>query len=236
LLTYSSMRRPAWALLCSATVWLAGCGTLDVPRADNYEASSQKKARAVHHWDVLADDVAQRVAGKFHETATSQAAVYVVPAPDTAFRQGFRELLMTRLLERGVRLATASEGALRLEISTQVVQHSSHPSLNTWAPATKLGLGVVVLRDLVLFNHSNLAIGASALALGAVADIAGTVRNGRAAGGPTGVEVLVSTALQDQQRYLARTADVYYIEQADASLYQQGPPSRLVKTWKVVDR
>ena len=42
-------------------VLLGGCSSLDVPRADNYPATDQKKARAVHHWDVLADDVAEEL-------------------------------------------------------------------------------------------------------------------------------------------------------------------------------
>ena len=239
--TVSSLRCPAWASLCCAAALLAGCSTLDVPHAENYPASSQKKARAVHHWDVLADDVAQRVADKLRATAMPQAAVFVVPAPDTAFRQGFRELLMTRLLDRGVRLATAPEGALRLQIGTQVVQHGTHPMLNNPVPWTTLALGVVVLRDLAAYHHTAAAVNASVLALGALADGGGTLRGGRASGGPTGLEVLVTTSLQDQLLYLARTADVYYIEQGDVALYQPPPPvpapaATPVRTWQVVDR
>jgi hypothetical protein len=53
-----NLRTQARAALLAAAALLAGCGTLDVPRADNYPATGQKKARAVHHWDVLAGDVA----------------------------------------------------------------------------------------------------------------------------------------------------------------------------------
>lgn len=39
-----------------------GCSTLDVPQAHPHPATSQGKLRAVHHWDVLATDVAERIA------------------------------------------------------------------------------------------------------------------------------------------------------------------------------
>ena len=60
----SSFLRISTVVPLLASTLLAGCGTLDVPRADNYPATGQKKARAVHHWDVLAGDVAARVAEK----------------------------------------------------------------------------------------------------------------------------------------------------------------------------
>ena len=71
---------------------LAGCSSLDVPRADNYAATDQKKARAVHHWDVLADDVASRVAGKISAWPAGEYPIYVAPsAGDTSFNNGFRK-------------------------------------------------------------------------------------------------------------------------------------------------
>ena len=64
-----NFRIPALSALLVAAALLAGCGTLDVPRADNYPATGQKKARAVHHWDVLAGDVAGRP--EHHEVAAA---------------------------------------------------------------------------------------------------------------------------------------------------------------------
>lgn len=43
-------------------------------------------------------------------------------------------------------------------------------------------------------------------------------------GGPTRTEVLITTALKSGDRYLAGSADVYYIERDDAVLYQAPPP------------
>jgi hypothetical protein len=68
-------------------------------------------------------------------------------------------------------------------------------------------------------------------------DLAQRHTQGDAAGGPTRTEVLITTTLKSHDRYLAGSADMYYIERADAALYQPAapvaPPSP-VKTWKVV--
>ncbi|MDF1486056.1 hypothetical protein PY257_12840 [Ramlibacter sp. H39-3-26] len=224
------------ALLLAAL--LAGCATLDVPRADNYPESSQKKARAVHHWDVLAEDVAARVAATLRATGAPPVALYVVPGADTDFNRGFRSLLLTRLVDQGLPVAVQpGASGLELHFDTQTVRHSRPPGLNYPMPMTTLAAGVAVARDLAVYDHSAAAGVASALGIGLILDGARIAREGPAAGGPTGTEVLVSTALQSGGVYLARTADVYYIEGADASLYRPAPPAPAptpLKTWKVV--
>jgi hypothetical protein len=232
-----------------ALLTATGCTTLDVPRADNYPATSQKKARAVHHWDVLADDVAQRIAGTLRaragarsDTSTStdaspvaQPPVYVTPASDTAFNRGFRELLLTRLLDHGVPLAT-QPGEWQISVETQVVQHRSQVSNTTQLPFTTLAAGIAVVRDLAAYAHTTQSAVASTLAVGAVLDGMRIGLDGPAAGGPTRTEVLVTTALHNGSQYHARTADVYYIAREDAVLYQGEPkvvPTPL-RQWNVV--
>ena len=51
--------------------------------------------------------------------------------------------------------------------------------------------------------------------------------------------MLIATSLKTHDRYLAGTADLYYIERADAVLYlpelpPAPPPATAVKTWRVV--
>src|SRR5690606_18984042 len=105
-------RSPGRAMLATASaavllLALGGCASLDIPRADNYPATDQKKARAVHHWDVLADDVAGRTADKIAAWPAGEYPIHVpLPHGDTSFDNGFRQLLITRLLDRGVVLST----------------------------------------------------------------------------------------------------------------------------------
>ena len=229
-------RTAPWLALLAAALLAGGCSTLDVPRADNYSATGQKKARAVHHWDVLADDVAGRIAGKISEWPAGEYPIYIVPAPESSFHQGFRKLLITRLLDRGLYLSTEPTEVL-LNFDAQVVRHPTPVSNSVQLPFTALAAGVAVARDAVTYTHSPLSFVAGSLATGALLDVNRLAMDGAAAGGPTRTEVLISTSLEGGSRYLARTADVYYIAPDDATLYQEPPPpppATPVKSWRVV--
>lgn len=218
------------SLLLAASL-LAGCvsASLDVPRADNYPASDQKKARSVHHWDVLAEDVAGRIVEKLQKHHEMQRAIYVAPSTDSAFNQSFRNLLITRLLDKGVQVATRP-GTLNVTFETQVIKHNSKVSNGIQMPLTALAAGVAVARDLT-FKHTATAYTLSALGVASVLDASQLALHGPAAGGPTQTEVLITTSLSSDARYLARTSDVYYIERSDSGLYSSPESS---KTWKVV--
>ena len=98
----SSFLRISTVVPLLAATLLGGCGTLDVPRADNYPATGQKKARAVHHWDVLAGDVAARVAEKIASWPAGEYPIHVTVADKSSFNAGFLKLLTVHLLNRGV--------------------------------------------------------------------------------------------------------------------------------------
>ena len=221
---------------------MSGCTTLDVPRADNYAASSQKKPRSVHHWDVLADDVASRIAQKIRSYPMALPAVYLEPAPPGSFNQGFRELLLTRLVDHQV-VVSRQPGPVVVHFETLLVQHGSEGGNSNPAPVTSLAAGVVVARDLFSYTHSTVSAVGSVLSLAALTDLGRIALDGQAAGGPTRTEVLVTTSLERDDTYLARTADVYYIEAEDSDLYVPKPPAPppapatppvATRNWKVV--
>lgn len=237
------MRSPTFFLAAIAAVaLLAGCGTLDKPRADNYPATGQKKARAVHHWDVLAGDVAARVTEKMAAWPPGEHPIHITIADGSSFNQGFLKLLRVQLLDRGVVIATGPTD-VELQVQTQIVQHEAADPVNSPLPLpmTMLGTGVGVWRDWeVHYANRQLLPGvATALGVGAglALDLAQRHTQGVAAGGPTRTEVLITTTLKTPDRYLAGSADLYYIERADAVLYQAPvplPPPVPVKQWKVV--
>lgn len=224
----------------AAAVLAAGCShSVDVPLADNYAPTLQKKARAVHHWDVLADDVAGRIAEKLRDWPAQAHPIYIVPPSDARFEQGFRRLLTTRLLERGVALSVHPT-PVQLSLEAMLVQHEAAVGNRAAMPATRLALGLAVARDWYLYAQSSASAIAAGVATGALMDITQASLNGPAAGGPTRTEVLITTTLQNEGRLLASTADVYYIEREDAGLYRPSPPPppppqpTPLKTWRVV--
>ena len=194
----------ALALLLAAT----GCATAppDVPLDVAHAPSMQKSARAVHHWDVLAADVAAHVADRLREWPQGRHLVHVAAPPHASgFDKGFRELLVTQLVERGIAVGTEPAG-VRLQVITQLVQHHADAPPTGGLP---LAEGVWVQRG---------AAGAGP-----------AVEQGH----PMRTEILVVTSLESEGRMLVRTSDVYSIAQADAPLYQARMPAP-AKTWRVV--
>ncbi len=265
--------RPSLALLLCAA-GLAGCAAPpDLPQPQAHAPSTQKTARAVHHWDVLAADVAARTAAKLREWPAGAHPIYVTPVEEPGgvpgFGAGFRSLLITHLVERGLTMATQPSD-VRLAVGVQLVQHVAPPG--DGARPVLLGEGVRVARDASMENGDYLLAwappGPAPVALsgagagGATGVVPATVSSGtvasvvlgapdaarpvvvqRLASGPARTEVLVTTSLESEGRYLARTSDVYSIDQADAALYlpalpapppAMGPPPAPVKTWQVV--
>ncbi|MGB6101308.1 MAG: hypothetical protein WBG44_10575 [Comamonas sp.] len=180
---FTTCRAPLACLLLAAAGWLAGCAALD-----SYPVTGQKKVHAIHHWDVIAQDVATRVAERIASWPQGEHPIHVSAAEPSEFNEGFVKLLRVHLLDRGVALSV-TPSAVELRVQTQLV------------------------------------------------DPAGRGARGDAAGGPTRTEVLVTTTLTNEDLYLTGTADMYYIERADAALYvppPPPPPAPVVKTWKVV--
>jgi hypothetical protein len=135
------------ALLCAA------CAGPDVPFAESHAPKGQKTMRAVQHWDVLADDIASRIAEKTREWPPGAHPIYVAARTDARFNQGLRKLLILRLVDRGITVATEPTAAVHLVVDAQVVQHiQPGSSALHWMP---LASGVSVARDGVHFHGSS---------------------------------------------------------------------------------
>lgn len=98
--------------------------TAQAPISSGYLLSTQPKMQAMAHWDLLADKVA-RNCGKAldHFLAEEDVRVYVAPLGTTPFAKAYREALLTHLVDYGVPVAFAPEGAAVLEINLGLVTH-----------------------------------------------------------------------------------------------------------------
>lgn len=149
----SARWRAAAAPLLGLALISAGCAGLDVPEDGRHAPSSQKTLRAVHHWDVLAQDMASRIADKTRDWPAGEHPIYVASKADTRFNHGFRKLLMARLADLGVTVSTEPTTAVHLVVEAQVVQHlQPQSSVLHWVP---LAAGVSVARDGVHFHGAN---------------------------------------------------------------------------------
>lgn len=190
----------------------------DVPAPADHAPSTQKTARAAHHWDVLAASVAAQVADRLREWPAGEHPMHVALLPDeSGFGRGFTQLLVTRLVERGLAVTT-EPAALRLQVTTQLVQH-----------------------------HAGAAPVSNGLwrADGVRPDYAQGLLPPDPAAGALRTEILVTTSLERDQRVLVRTSDVMTIAQDDAALYQTraqqpaagaavGGAAPTMRVWRVV--
>lgn len=199
-----------------ATVGLSGCAAppQDLPVPAAHAPSTQKTVAAAQHWDMLAADVAAQVADRLREWPAGEHPIDVVLVEgDSGFGRGFTQLVVTRLVERGVAVTT-DKAPLQLRVFTQLVQHHAGAAPVSQGPWVADG----VRPDRVP-------------AAWPTPDVAG---------GALRTEVLVTTSLEREQRILVRTSGVVSIAQDDAALYQSRAPlpapapAPALRTWRVV--
>ena len=226
-----------FVLSVACLVVLGGCAS-QVPIAANHPISSQKKARAAHHWDVLADDVtAQTIAALKKNGIADGSPLFVAPPSDNSpFGNAFRNFLITRMVNRGLPVKNAPAGTVELHYETQLVRHESSRYAHIPGSFSALTAGIWVLYDLVGSGSGALP---GAYGLSALADYG----MGHYAGGATPTEMIVTSSIVVDQKYVLRKSDIYYIEDADLGLFvdqqkksEEALPVRPLKTMEVTGR
>lgn len=231
--------KASYALLIPVVVGIVGCAS-PAPVAQNFPISQQMVARTAHHWDVVAEDVVgqtlQAVAAK---PQLQSRGLYVAPAKSTAFNTAFRDFMITRLVNAGASVSVCkAQGALNegfadgrdVEIiyDTQLVVHSDRQRQIQPPMLTLLASGVAVVRELAI-GGEGIAATLSGVALAEW--WAGYLAH------PTRSEIIVTTTIAEQNRFVARKSDVYYVPDGDTRLFMQRVASRsLCPGEKVADR
>lgn len=223
--------RGSIVLFC-AIMLLSGCAS-QLPIATNYPISSQKKARAAHHWDVLADDISlqTRIAAFGKESAIKDKPLYVrEPKEKTVFNKALRNFLITRLVNRGMTVNDhLTADAVEIVYDTQIVQHASNRYTHVPGTLTALTSGIWVVHG--LFESGSDAALPASLGLAAALDWG----MGHYAGGATHTELIVTTSIVTDNQYRLRRSSVYYIEEEDTDLFVEAL-ERPVKRMEVVGK
>ncbi|MDY6994776.1 MAG: hypothetical protein SVR94_19495, partial [Pseudomonadota bacterium] len=197
-----------------------------VPLATSYPISTQNKMQAAHHWDVLADHVAGRLANTLELTfpnAAVKPALYVCSTEEqekTPFGEAFANLLTTKLVQRGLVVVNSpdSSNVLTLNYDMQVLHHKDRGLLYP-PPGTFTGLGA--LAWLVAYGVDNwgdpeLAV----LPISTVADIYAT--KNYFFPGETNTEVIITTTVTMGQQHIFGDTNIYYVNTGDADHYEAG--------------
>lgn len=217
-------------LLASAAAVLTACSHSPIPVAENFELTAQKKVRSAGHWELLSRDIVAQTGARLANAGVSKNTPLsvVLPANSTAFDRAFNEFLITQLVNEGYVVATdAQPQSTKLSYRTQVVRHNSPRPHFIPGAATALTAGLYVAHGL---SGSTGEAMAGVLGFAALADLGAS----QFSGGPTAHELVLTTMVESQNRYLVRTSDVYYIENADVSLFTPRAPAQASRDVKVV--
>ncbi len=204
-----------------------------VPEPIGYEHTVQPKMQAAYHWDVLASDVANRINNELIIHDYAQTPVFVKttcgnedtpckPHETSTFNEAFRDLLITELVRFGVPVRQQyDEEAITVHYKVQLIYHNSS-RVRTIRPGllTALTTGIMVFR--------NAPVEFQAIAAAGILDYLNTT-----AVNSSDHEVLITTSMVTNDRYLFRTSDIYYINDKDFNQYkenamQQGAEIQLV--------
>ncbi len=205
---------------------LSSCSS--IPMFSSYTWTEQQKMQAAHHWDVLASDVANQINNQLIISDYLDKAVYVkttcgtdaTPCDQgetTLFNEGFRDLLITRLVRFGVPTSSNKHSAdIELNYKVQVIYHQSNRQTIQPGLLTSLSTAVAVLR------HTPMEV----KYMGAAAILDFFI----AVGPPNGhYEVIITTSMVTDEKYLFRTSDIYYVNDPDFWHYQGSSPARSIQ-------
>lgn len=209
-------------ILCTS-----GCSR--VPQPVTYDFSEQQKMQATHHWDVLANDVANQINKALlgHDYVSTPVLVRATcgtenspckPGETTQFNEGFRDLLITQLVHFGVPTsATEDKDAIIVNYKVQVVYHRDKRIASRPPGAlTALTTAITVLRWATWDVQAVATAGYLDIANSATDDVGQ-------------YEIIITTSMISGNKYLFRSSDIYYINDADFWHYQDNSQTREIQ-------
>lgn len=197
---------------------IAGCAR-SIPQAENFPTTQQRKAMAARHWEFIASDsVVQTKQALAKNSQLQGKPLYLEENTTTDFSRAFRKYMISELIDSGFAVSTKKEGAIEIVYEAQVIKHASafDPVAFGYKPgvATAGVAGVWILRE-ALKSFSFSSAGGSTLAAAGAYD-AYKANNP----GETGVELIISTSMIHQDKYVMLNADAYYIEKGEEWLFE----------------
>jgi hypothetical protein len=210
-------------------LFLFGCS--QVPQPSTYGYSKQKKMQAAHHWQILAEDVADQVkTGLYGTDFGYDIPIYISHGDGTPFDYVFHSLLTSEFLNRKIHVSTKKQGSIEMKVDAKILTHNSrevHYPAHKW---TALAIGVNVLR--AAYRSSLEHVIAAAIPAGIVADAAFASNAGEI---PSN-EVIISTSLDYNDKVIIHNVDIYYINEPDWWHYDNNPYKKdtNTKTYKTV--
>lgn len=220
------------AVLAGAVATMVGCANrAPIPLAENFELTVQPKVRSAGHWELVSRDVVSQTLATLDKAGVAPGtAVHVALPPNpSAFDVGFRDFLITKLVQSGAVVQQMPGQTLDVTYHAQVVRHNSERPHFIPGQFTMLTAGLMAAYGL---RHEHLdAQLLAGLGLAVAADYGASINSG----GPTNTEMILTTTVMRGGQYLARKTDVYYLENVDTPLFMRPPTIKSVNM-KVVSQ
>jgi hypothetical protein len=221
------MDKVKWTIVWMLTLpLLASCSA--VPQPEPYVYSQQRKMQTAHHWDILANNIADQVNRALIEYGYLETPVYVRhtcgevnpcgAGTTTNFDEGFQDLLTTQLVHFGVpTLAKPDDEGLNVEYKVQVIYHRDGRIRLLWpGELTMLTMGIVALQS-APWEIQALVGAATADLMSQAQVIKGNY------------EVIISVSVVDDKRYLMRNSSIFYISDPNFWHYQYSGPAKEIE-------
>lgn len=210
----------------AALALLAGCAPFpytEAPLAINFDTSKQLKLQAAHHWQVIANDMADTLIEALGRgstcvgpSPTCQKFEIVSATPNSVFGRAFHTQFVSRLVNKGMNVATDGPGDVTVSINAQTVRFNGRRTQYLGVGKfTMLATGLWTLHEI---NEEASSAAASAAA-GIMADVLEWNMSEFAKGHTPRFELILTTSATRNKQYLARTTNVYYVSNGDAALY-----------------
>ena len=197
--------------------FVGGCATpfSEAPLATNFPTTKQQKVQAAGHWNVIAKDVAMRISSGVND---NRPLFVKEAATGTDFDSAFADQLISALVEQGRIVSKVPYGALLVEIKTKAIRFSAdRQQYRHFGEATLLAAGVWTL---VAVDATAGGV-VTAAAIGA--DAFSASKSEFASGATPQTEIIITTSIGDDSRYLAHNTSIYYVADSDRSLYESNP-------------
>ena len=208
------------------------CSCSNVPKVANYPVSYQEKMQAVHHWDILAADIAKEIKLSLQANVPpGEEKIYLEPHTknrQSVFNEIFDTLLKTQLFKQDIKLTVDEESYVKMKYQTQMVKHKSIRKTSPPYPGQTMMLAALGSGIYKAFSRS---IGAGLFASAAGVE----VLNGFDGPRPWEVphyEIVITTEVTMNDEIIARRSNIYYINDKDFMHYLE--TDMPTKSYKVV--
>jgi hypothetical protein len=213
------------ALALVAAAALGGCKTpySPAPLATNFPTTKQEKLQAAAHWTAIAGHMEQQLVAELKKSPPRP--LYVAsPANPSPFQQAINNQLISSLVNDGYVVSRTPAGALQISLDIQAVTFApDRKQAPTVGVATAIATGVWVLAERIGDPVSKLGRFAGAAGIGAGIDAFHWYDSEYASGPTPRTEIIITTSVTDEHRYVARASNTYYVADADRTLYGEAP-------------